>query len=92
MAIFLSLLTLFVEVSAQCFNRLGTPARNRMLPRLWCIKGCLSVSMLSCPFMIDFWKNCAKVSRKIKFVVWFEEEGIYEIRTLAKEAEFLAFS
>lgn len=92
MAIFLSLLKLFVEVSAQCFNKLGIPARNMMLPRLWCIKGYLSISMLSCSYMIGFWKNCAKISRKLKFVVWFEEEGIYEVGTLAKEAEFLSFS
>lgn len=92
MAIFLSLLMLFVEVSAQCFNRLGIPPRNMMLPRLWCIKGYLSVSMLGCPYMIGFWKNCALMSRKIKFVVWFVEEGIYEVGTSAKETEFLAFS
>lgn len=42
--------------------------------------------------MVGFWKNCAKMSRKIKFVVRFEEEGIYEVGTLAKEAEFPAFS
>lgn len=42
--------------------------------------------------MIGFWKNCAKMRRKIKCVVWFEEEGIYEVETLAKEAEFPAFS
>lgn len=42
--------------------------------------------------MIGFWKKCAEMSMKIQFVVWFEEEGIYEIGILAKEAEFLAFS